>query len=207
MNYDDYLLTRHSLINRLKNWDDQTSWQDFFNTYWKFIYGVAINAGLTEAEAQDVVQETVITVAKRIKDFQVGSERGSFKAWLVHTTKWRISDQFRKRSPLAEPREPLSNGSTRTAVAERVPDPATLEPDEAWDKDWEQNLVEVALEKVKTRVDSDTYQMFHLHIVRQWPASKVATTVGAKLPQVYFAKYKVSRLLQREINRLRKELM
>src|SRR5206468_4631065 len=66
-------------------------------------------------------------------------------------------------------------------------------------KDWEQNLLEVALEKVKERVDTDAFQMFYLHIVKGWPATKVASTVGAKLPAVYFAKYKVSRLVKREL--------
>ncbi|MBI4661895.1 MAG: sigma-70 family RNA polymerase sigma factor, partial [Verrucomicrobia bacterium] len=41
MKSDDTIPTRLSLIERLKNWDDQTSWQDFFNTYWRLIYGVA----------------------------------------------------------------------------------------------------------------------------------------------------------------------
>src|SRR5262245_58573376 len=90
MNQNDFIPTRHSLLNRMKDWGDQASWQDFFDTYWKFIYGVAIKAGLSDAEAQDVVQETVVTVAKKIQDFQVDAKRGSFKAWLVHTTKWRI---------------------------------------------------------------------------------------------------------------------
>src|SRR5437867_12715664 len=103
MNYDNYLPTRHSLLLRLKNWEDQGSWQDFFNTYWKFIYGVALKGGLTDAEAQDVVQETVVTVAKKIGDFRVDAKRGSFKAWLVHTTRWRIADQFRKRTQASEP--------------------------------------------------------------------------------------------------------
>ncbi len=52
---DQSIGTRHSLLSRLKDWDDQDSWRDFFNTYWKLIYGVAIKSGLTDAEAQDVV--------------------------------------------------------------------------------------------------------------------------------------------------------
>src|SRR5262245_56003158 len=126
MNKDDFLPTRLSLLNRLKNWEDQQSWQDFFNTYWKFIYGVAIKAGLTDAEAQDVVQETVVTVAKKIKDFQLDRQRGSFKAWLVHTTRWRIADQFRKRAEASEPIHRPSDDIARTATIERVPDPVSL---------------------------------------------------------------------------------
>ena len=82
----------------MKDWGDQASWEDFFRTYWKLIYGVATKAGLTDAEAQDVVQETILTVARNIQGFEVGSEHGSFKAWLLQNTRWRIADQFRKRS-------------------------------------------------------------------------------------------------------------
>src|SRR5467141_3250894 len=48
-NPDDTIPTRQSLLERLKNWEDQTSWQDFFNTYWKLIYGVARQAGFDGA--------------------------------------------------------------------------------------------------------------------------------------------------------------
>jgi|SRR5437867_3181385 len=73
------LLTRWSLLTRLKNWDDQESWKEFFDLYWRLVYNVAIKAGLTDPEAQDVVQETVITVAKNLKDFKTDPARGSFK--------------------------------------------------------------------------------------------------------------------------------
>ena len=64
-NLDELIPTRSSLLGRLVNWDDQESWREFFNTYWKLIYSVALKAGLTEDEAEEVVQETVITAAKR----------------------------------------------------------------------------------------------------------------------------------------------
>jgi RNA polymerase sigma-70 factor (ECF subfamily) len=68
---DTWLPTRRTLLSRLKNWDDQQSWREFFNTYWRFIYAVAIRSGLTDAEAQEVVQETVITVSKTDTGLQV----------------------------------------------------------------------------------------------------------------------------------------
>ena len=57
------LATRRSLVERLADWGDQRRWQEFFDTYWKLIYSAARQAGLTDTEAQEVVQETVITVA------------------------------------------------------------------------------------------------------------------------------------------------
>src|ERR1044071_4251683 len=100
---DELIPTRWSLIQRLRNWDDQDSWKEFFDTYWRLIYGTAMKAGLSEAEAQDVVQETVISVCRNVQNFQTTPEAGSFKNWLLRMTRWRIVDQVRKRNPAPLP--------------------------------------------------------------------------------------------------------
>ena len=58
---------------------------------------MAIHAGLSEAESQDVVQETVVTVAKQMPGFRYDRSKGSFRSWLCKTTHWKIQDQLRKR--------------------------------------------------------------------------------------------------------------
>jgi RNA polymerase sigma-70 factor (ECF subfamily) len=199
---DELIPTRHTLLRRMKNWEDQGSWEDFFNIYWKLIYGVAIKAGLTDAEAQDVVQETVMNVAKNIKDFEIGSQRGSFKAWLLQNTRWRITDQLRKRLPQASHLKILRLEGSDTPTTDRLPDPASLDLDALWNADWQQNLVDAALANLRSQVDPEQYQMFDLHVLRSWPAVKVARELGVKMGRVYFAKYKISRLLKKEIRRL-----
>ena len=105
---DELIPTRATLIQRLKNWQDQSSWQDFFDTYWKLIYHVALKGGLSEAEAEDVVQETMISVARHMPTFKYDPAIGSFKAWLLNMTRWRITDQLRQRGPAAECSSPAS---------------------------------------------------------------------------------------------------
>src|SRR5438046_9319011 len=123
---DELLATRWTLIERLKNWDNQESWRQFFETYWKLIYGVAIKSGLTHPEAQDVVQETVMSVCKSMHNFKADPTYGSFKAWLLNLTRWRITDQVRKRGrSVSVTAEPPNSGPksdpTSTAEQERVP--------------------------------------------------------------------------------------
>src|SRR6266705_2859453 len=133
----DPIPTRHSLLNRLKDWGDQASWQDFFDTYWRLIYNVAIKAGLTDTEAQEVVQETVIAVANKIAEFKADPARGSFSAWLMRLTRWRIADQFRKRvgeasflsgaGKAGETPALRSEDTGLTDAINRVPDPASVQ--------------------------------------------------------------------------------
>jgi DNA-directed RNA polymerase specialized sigma24 family protein len=69
MSEPDSIATRQSLLARLKDVEDQESWRDFFETYWEPIYRVALKHGLNDADAQELVQETVISVARKIEGF------------------------------------------------------------------------------------------------------------------------------------------
>src|ERR1700741_5619877 len=136
--------TRRSLVERLANWDDQRHWQEFFDAYWKLIYSAAGKSGLTDSEAQEVVQETIITVAKKIDKLKYDPAIGSFKGWLLQITRWRIVDQFRKREP-GEGKRARDMDDRMTATIDRVPDARAVDLDEVWEQDWKENLFEAAI--------------------------------------------------------------
>lgn len=197
----DLLPTRRSLLSRLKTWDDQESWREFFNTYWKLIYSVAVKAGLSDQEAEDVVQETVLSVAKKMGEFRYDPAVCSFKGWLLRITRFRIIDQLRKRPPGGQ-RRTLSRTSGGTTTLDRIPDPASLELDSVWEAEWERNLVDAALDRVKRKVKAAHYQIFYWYAVKGEKALKVARMAGANIAQVYIVKQRVSRLLKEEMKRL-----
>ncbi len=74
--------------------------------------------------------------------------------------------------------------------------------EEIWEAEWQANLFEAALERVKHRVKEEHYQMFDLNVVRQWPAKKVAQTLGVSTAQIYLAKHRILVLLKKEVRRL-----
>ncbi len=203
---NEWIPTRQSLLTRLKNWDDHEGWREFFETYWRLIYGVARKADLNDAEAQDVVQETVIAIAKKMKkgEFKYDPARGSFKAWLLTLTQWRISDQFRKRQQVAK-RHPDVAG--KTDLIEAVPDSAAEERlSQCWDAEWQNNLMQVALDKVRPRVSARSLQIFQL-LIKDWPVEKVVQTLGVGRAQVYLAKHRVSAMVQKELAKLEKRFV
>ena len=200
---DELIPTRASLIARLKNWQDHASWQEFFDTYWKLIYGVARKSGMTDAEAQDVVQETMVSVAKHMPGFKYNPAVGSFKAWLLKMTRWRIIDQVRKRPPPASHR-PLSGG-TGTGTVERVIDPESNVLDELWDAEWKRNLLDAAVANVKRKRDPQKYQIFDFYVNKEWPPEKVAERFQISVDQVYLAKHRITELIKAEVARLEKK--
>jgi len=211
----DPIATRHSLLNRLKDWGDQASWQEFFDAYARLIYNVAVKAGLSDAEAQEVVQETVIAVARKIAEFKADPEHGSFSGWLMQLTRWRIADQWRKRATAAvrgsvgpAGREaanrpwlhPDDTGSSDPIA--RVPDPAGLALDSLWQEEWESHVMNAALERVKRQVSPRQFQMFDLHVLQNRPVQTTARVLQASVASVYMAKHRIARLLKQEVRKV-----
>lgn len=92
--------TRPSLLRRLQTGDDPQSWKDFYQIYGGLIRSFATKAGLTPDEAEEVVQETAIGVARRLPEFVYDPQVCRFKTWLLYLTRWRIQNQLRKRGQL-----------------------------------------------------------------------------------------------------------
>lgn len=200
------LATRRSLLSRLKQSNAQESWREFFDTYWRLIYTTALNAGLTDSEAQEVVQETVLTVVKKIKSFRYDPGVGSFKGWLLTTVRWRIGDEFRKRQQqIQSPGACHVTKTSGTATLNRIADPAGITLDAVWEEEWQQTLFAAALSRVKRQANARHYQMFDLYAVKQWSVDKVAHTLGVSAAQVRLAKHRITVLMRREVARLEKE--
>src|SRR6266567_1934682 len=204
---DELIPTRWTLISRLKSWDDQESWREFFDLYWKLIYGVAVKSGLTPAEAQDVVQETLIAVCKNIKTFKADPAYGSFKAWLLRLTRWRILDQVKKRpreevAARFKPARSQNDSTASTSTTARVPDPAADVLERIWDNEWERNLLSAALEKLERQVNAKHYQIFYLHVIKQYSVEQVAQVAGVNPDQVYLIKHRLGTLFKSAIQEL-----
>ena len=197
-----WIPTRRSLLTRLKKWDDQEGWQAFFDTYWQLIYGVAIRAGLSDSDAQDVVQETIISTARQMPQFKYDPAQGSFKSWLCLITRRRIADHFRKEYRRAPGEPGVAGDTTRTDLLERLPDPASTDWDAIWEEEWQRHLLEAALRRVKGQVELKHLQIFDCYVRKEWPVKEVSATFGVSPGQVYLIKHRVSALLQRELKNL-----
>jgi len=203
---DEFIPTRKSLLTRLKNWDDQEGWREFFETYWKLIYSVALKAGFRDAEAQDIVQDTIVAVAKKMRNFKYDPQIGSFKAWLLLNTRSRIIERLRKkRLPIAE-KIPQKDATARTATVERIPDSAGQDLEAVWEAEWKTNLMEQALAGVKKQVAPRQFQIFDLYVLQETPIETITRALGVSASQVYLAKHRVSQVFKDELKKADRRL-
>jgi len=196
----ELLRTRTTLVRRLKNWEDQASWQEFFNTYRKLIFGVAIKSRLTESEAQEVVQETMIAVARHMPDFEYDRSQGSFKGWLLKVTRWRIADQFRKRDPACG--YFLPSGDSAIVPLDGIPDATHLDLEALWETEWKKSLLEAAMAITKRQLPPQQYQLYDVYVNKRWSPDKIAEKFRVSVGQVYLAKHRVTAMVKKEVARL-----
>jgi len=203
---DDPYPTRPTLLGRLKDTQDQASWQEFHDIYAKLIRGFCLKAGLTEDEAQEVVQETLISAARHLPEYSYNPKVCSFKTWLLNLANWRVKNQIAKRrAPTAPPagrgRDGAEDDSARTGTIERIADPKG-EFEALWEREWHSTLMDAALARVKARVDARQWQIFDLYALKQWPVAAVARTLGISAGRVYMARHRLSGMLKKEIKKL-----
>ena len=172
----------------------------------------AIERGLSEAEAEEVVQDTAVGVARGLPGFRYEPSRCSFKTWMLNLARWRIGDALRRRrsdaARIEASGEAWDRGERWGAVGpsdiENVADPRATGLGDAWDAAWERRLTEVALDRVRRRVDPRSYQIFDLYVLKERPAREVADRIGVHVARVYLAKQRVGARVRRELRHLAK---
>ena len=196
---DDLIPTRATLIGRLKNPKDQSSWQEFFDTYSRLIYGVARKAGLDDTQAQNVLQATMDLVAQQMPRFRYDPEIGSFKGWLLNMTRLQIVSHSLKR------RVSPSRGIQEKPALEN--DPSAKSFERIWDTEWKNNVTEAAVTNVRRRLDPKKYQIYDFSVNKQWPLEKVAAAFDVTAEEARAAIESITQMIEAEAKRLEREML
>lgn len=197
------LLTRPSLLFRLRDWGDNSSWEEFHRLYRRFIKGLALRAGLNHAESDDVVQDVLQNVANRIGEYENRENRGAFRRWLMNQTRWRIADKFRQRDRAAvrADRPEYLDGENPADPLDEIIDDNPL--DEFWELEWQRHVLDTAMERLARRVPAKHFQAFELNARQGQPVAQIAADLGINRPTVYIITHRLKKQLKHEVERLR----
>ncbi len=193
--------TRVSLLARLKDLEDQASWKQFFDTYYRLLYSTVARRGVPAHETEDVVAEIVEGVARGMPEFVYDPKQCSFKTWLFRIVERRVADYFRRRGRAL----PCIDADADAEELQEVPDPATLEPDKKWDTAWEENLIQAALDRVRHRANPRYLQIYIYSVLEGHSVADTARDLQTTVNDVSVAKHRIEKMLQEEGERLRKE--
>lgn len=187
------------MLSALRNMRDHAGWHQFHMLYRPMLLAVAHRSGLSEQDAQDVVQDTIVEVAKQMPSFHYDRKRGRFKGWLLTIVRRRIANVWRGKK---------YNSGGQRVNREEVTDPAQIEAgaeatdwefERAWDEEWREHALRMAQEHIKREVEPVQFQAFQLNVLKGIPARETARRLGIKLMEVYWARYRIGRLMKEAI--------
>lgn len=204
---NESLATRSSLLGRLRDLSDDASWRTFFNTYWRLIYNVARKSGLSDDAAQEIVQETVVAVARKMPEFRYDSEKGSFKHWLLLISRRRIMDHFCRRAralPHVEYRPEVQLAADESIASSLSTSNVDFEA--AWEQEWKENVFQMALSRVRQRAKPKHYQVFDYCVLQNLRPREVARMLGLNVTQVYLAKHRTIAAVKQAVKEIEAEL-
>ena len=194
-------LTRVSLLNRLKDGGDNQAWTAFVRLYGPVIYGFARKRGLQDADAADLMQEVMRSVARNAEKLDYDPNRGTFRGWLYTVTRNKIYNFLSAQKNRARAVGDSANHERLEAIPGRV----DAEADADWDREYQRRMSARAMERVKGEFQSNTWRAFWGTAVEGRPAAEVGTDLEMTPGAVYVAKSRVLARLRTEVQRLQSE--
>lgn len=189
----DSIATRPSLLIRLRDPGEREAWSQFVHIYSSLIYRIARRDGLQDADAADVTQEVMRTVAQSMPKFEYDRDRGSFRGWLKTLTRSRIIDHQRRLK-----NQPVAANDAHT-LAQLAQVPAVSDHDELWETEYRQSLFDWAAERSRTEFQPSTWSAFWRTSVEGAAVKVVAAELGISVGAVYIARSRVLAHLKKVI--------
>ena len=194
-----------SLLERVQQMQPD-AWARMVDVFSPIVYRWARTAGLSGADAADVVQDVFIAVAKNIATFERQKEKASFRSWLATITRNRVRDAFR-----VQQKHPPGFGGTAALerfqaieddqVASQSDDELELERSISL-SDLDRRMPKRVLEIIKSECDPKTWQAFWLTTVDGDSAADVAARLDLNVASVYQVKSRTLRKLRKRMDEL-----
>lgn len=196
----DSVLTRPSLLARIKDPADRRAWAEFVDIYAPLIYGFAHKQGLQDADAADLTQEVLGAVARSAARLDYDPARGTFRGWLFRVVRNELAD-------FGAARKRHRPGTGDTAVKRRLEEQPAPTADEVaiWEREYERRLFALACEQVRRDFQESTWQAFWLTAIQGKSGKDVAGVLNLSTAAVYLAKRRVTERLREQIAYLRAE--
>lgn len=182
--------TRQSLLTNLANPENQLAWQKFELAYIPALYRFSRSMGLQPADANEVVQEVLMTLHRKIANWKPQDQKGSFRAWLLETSRRQCQSLIRKHRQQKLPTEVVISKKAFTS------DDAEDAAHELEQRRW--NFL-LACGEVESEVLPTTWQAFWLSAVEDLPIKEIQQRLNLSPGSIYTAKCRVLHKIRQRV--------
>lgn len=184
-------LTTTTILDRLRDANDHSAWGSFVERFRAPITGFSRKLGLSQADAEDVAQETLLAFMESYRKNAFERGRGRLSHYLFGIAHNKILMARRK---IATREAQISVAGDGTSFWSAVPDPRQAE--EAWEQEWRQAILAQCLEQVRNEVSPQTFEAFRLVVFDQMEPAQVAERLAITRNAVFIAKHRVGTRLR-----------
>ncbi|MEM8735414.1 MAG: sigma-70 family RNA polymerase sigma factor [Planctomycetota bacterium] len=186
--------TQPSLLVRLRDERDGESWSRFVGIYAPVIYGFLVQKGIQDADAADLTQDVMASVASSIHSFEYQPNRGRFRGWLFTVTQNRLRNHWRSVASRA-----VAKGDSQSyQLLLEQPDSSGADGDK-WDHEYERHLFAAATERVRPQVQEGTWLAFWATAIDGESPKSVGIRLSMSPAAVRLAKARVLARIKREV--------
>ena len=183
--------TRRTLLARVRDRGDEDAWESFYELYAPLLYQYARRLGLSATDAEEVRDQCLEVVSRRMPEFEYDRKKGCFKGWLHRIVSGRVIDLRRAR----QHEDPDSHD------LHTIPDPEPS-PDDEWERRWRHRHLFYCLERLKERVPATSYEVFRRLLLDGATVPEVCADLGLNPNQVYKAKSQMLRRVRASMREL-----
>ena len=185
--------TSLSLLERLRNTVGEDAWPRMAAIYSPLLRGWLLRFEVAATDADDLVQEVLLTVSCEMPVFEHSGRADAFRSWLRTILVNRLREFWRSRKyrPVA------AGGSSWAERLEQLEDESS-NASQAWNLEHDRHVMAQLLENVRPRFESKTWEAFHRQMFDGQRADIVAAELGMPLNSVYVARSRVLSTLRRE---------
>ncbi|MDG2220231.1 MAG: sigma-70 family RNA polymerase sigma factor [Rubripirellula sp.] len=192
--------TQPSLLVRIRNERDTESWSRFVEIYAPAVFRFLKQQGLQDADAADLTQEVMASVAAAIKSFDYDAHRGRFRGWLFTVVQNKVRNFWRDAA-----KSPDAKGHPR-AHRQLIDQPDERhDASKVWQQEYEHRLFISASEQVRPMVQESTWLAFWNTAVDGESPAAVAIQLNMTPAAVRLAKARVIHRIKQEIKLLEGE--
>ncbi len=184
--------------------DFREAWERFFRSYWPPLYTWLRRTGSPPEEAQDLLQDFFLEGADGRILAKFDPARARLRTWLKACLRNQRLEA-KRREGARKDRERLPGFSTEGAELQ-IAAPAAPDPEEAFEADWDNQVLSCAIEAVEQRLTADGDEV-SLRILRSWvllvedrpAADPLASSLGITRENLYMRATRLRHSLAAEI--------